>query len=248
MDILGLDVGGSGIKGALVDTEHGRFITDRHRVATPQPATPESVIAVATEIVQHFAWHGPIGCGFPAAVKHGVIHTAANIAPDWIGQPGQYLLQQAVGAPVWLLNDADAAGLAEMRFGAGREQTGLVLVVTLGTGIGTALFIDGQLVPNTELGHIEIRGKEAEKRASDAIRKRKNLDWAAWAERLDEYLETMNRLFWPDVIILGGGVSKHHEHYIPLLKVRTRVVPAELRNDAGIIGAAMAARHYLVTA
>lgn len=244
MHILGLDIGGSGIKGALVDSESGALLTARHRIVTPQPATPEAVADVTAQIVTHFAWQGPLGCGFPAVVKAGVTCTAANVSPRWLGAHAQQMLEHATGCPTLILNDADAAGLAEMRFGAGRERQGLVLIITLGTGIGTALFVDGHLVPNTELGHIEIRGKEAEKRASDGVRRRKKLNWQAWAVRVDEYLRRMEQLFWPDLIIIGGGVSKSAEKFLPLLTVHTEIVPAQLRNDAGIIGAAFAAAQH----
>jgi len=240
MQVLGLDIGGSGIKGNVIETSTGSMLQERYRLPTPQPVLPNAVVETVAAVVRHFNWQGPVGCGFPAVIHDGVILTAANIAPEWIGQNGQDLLAQATGCQVLLLNDADAAGLAEMRFGAGKGRQGLVLVITLGTGIGTALFCNGQLVPNTELGHIELRGKEAEKRASDGIRKAKKLSWLKWAERLDEYLLTMERLFWPNLIILGGGVSKSYKNFIPFLTCKTEIVPAQLRNEAGIIGSALA--------
>ncbi|NJN65746.1 MAG: ROK family protein [Chloroflexaceae bacterium] len=245
MQVLGLDVGGSGIKGALVDTRMGTMITERHRIPTPQPATPAAVVETIAAITGHFGWCGPVGCGFPAVVKGGVVLTAANIDSGWVGLPGKRLLEEATGCPVWLLNDADAAGMAEMVFGAGQGQRGLVLVITLGTGIGTAVFSDGHLVPNIELGHIELHGKDAETYASDGVRKKKDLTWEQWAHRVDEYLHTVERLLWPDLMIIGGGVSKKHEKFLPLLTAKTPVVPAVLRNEAGIIGAALAARHSL---
>lgn len=241
MHLFGLDIGGSGIKGAVVDVHRGELVAPRFRIPTPDPAIPEGVAAVAAQVVAHFAWRGPIGCGFPAVIKRGVVHTAANISPGWIGVDGAQVLTQAVGSPVHLLNDADAAGLAELRFGAGRERSGLILMLTVGTGIGTALFIDGTLVPNTELGHIEVRGKEAEARASDAVRERKKLSWKAWARRFDEYLHTIAGLLWPDLIIIGGGASREFARFADQLTVKVEVVPAQLRNDAGIIGAALAA-------
>jgi polyphosphate glucokinase len=241
MQVLGLDIGGSGIKGAIVDVDGGALATARYRLPTPVPATPEAVVATAAEVAGQFGWHGLIGCGFPAVIKGGVVHTAANVAPEWIGANGQQMLEQATGAAVTLLNDADAAGIAEMRLGAGREQDGVVLMLTIGTGIGTALFIDGKLVPNTELGHIEIRGKDAERRASAGARERKGWRYAEWAPRFDEYLQRISALLWPDLIILGGGASRDYDKFAPLLTVKTRVVPAQLLNEAGIIGAALAA-------
>jgi polyphosphate glucokinase len=193
------------------------------------------------EIVDGFSWGGPIGCGFPAAVKHGVIHTAANVSDKWIGFNLELALLELTGCKTMVLNDADAAGLAEMRFGAGRDQDGVVLVVTLGTGIGTAMFVDGRLVPNLEFGHIEIGGKEAEDWAAAVVRKQAKLSWEDWSKRVNQYLNTMEQLAWPDLIIVGGGVSKKHERFFPYLTLRTRVVPAEMRNEAGIIGAALAA-------
>lgn len=245
MHILGLDVGGSGIKGAVIDTQMGRLITERHRIETPHPASPEAVVETVVKIVEHFSWSGLVGCGFPAVVKDGTVHTASNIAPEWVGVEGQQMLEGATGCSVWLVNDADAAGVAEMHFGAGRGQHGLVIIMTFGTGIGTSLFIDGRLVPNTELGHIEIRGKDAERRAADGVRKSKSLEWDEWAQRVDEYLLVMERLFWPDLFIVGGGVSKKSQKFFPLLTVQTPVVHAHLLNEAGMIGAAVAAELQL---
>jgi polyphosphate glucokinase len=241
MQVLGLDIGGSGIKGAIVDVTTGALVTPRHRIPTPAPATPEAVVETATLVALHFNWQGPVGCGFPAVIKDGIVHTAANISPRWIGINGQHMFEQATGSSVTLLNDADAAGIAEMRVGAGRGRSGLVLMLTVGTGIGTALFLDGKLVPNTELGHIEIRGKDAERRASDGARERKHWNYEEWAPRFDEYLRHISALLWPDLIIVGGGASKGFERFAALLTVHIEVVPAQLRNEAGIIGAAIAA-------
>ena len=241
MEALGIDIGGSGIKGAPVDTETGHLLTGRFRIPTPQPATPEAVIAVTAQVVQHFDWKGPIGCGFHAVVKAGQVFTAANVASSWIGVRIEDELARTIGTPVRVINDADAAGLAEMRWGAGRNRAGVVLIVTLGTGIGSALFVDGKLVPNTEFGHIEIRGKEAEDRAAESVRERKQLSWKRWAKRVDEYLDMMERLVWPDLIIIGGGVSADAEKFVPLLSSRAEIVPAQLLNNAGIAGAALAA-------
>jgi polyphosphate glucokinase len=241
MKILGIDIGGSGIKGALVNTDGGELLTDRYRLPTPDPAKPDPMAATVAKIVQHFDWQGPVGCGFPAVVKEGVVHTAANVSKQWIGVNANQLIQGATHCPAVVINDADAAGLAEMRFGAGRDQSGVVLVVTLGTGIGTALFSSGQLVPNLELGHLEIRGVDAEELASDAARQRQDMSWEKWAKRVDLYLTTLERLLWPDLIIVGGGVSKKYDKFLPLLTLRTKVVPAEMRNEAGIVGAALGA-------
>lgn len=241
MEILGIDVGGSGIKGAPVDTEAGALSAPRFRVPTPTPARPGQVAEAVAEIVRNFDWHGPVGCGFPSAVREGKVLTAANIHKSWLGTDATSLFTEATDCPVTLVNDADAAGLAEMSFGAGKNRPGVVLVVTVGTGLGTALFTDGCLLPNAELGHIEIDGVDAEWRASDAARKRDDLSWKKWAQRLDRYLQTLNALLWPDLIILGGGVSKKADRFVPLLTVNTEVVPAQLQNEAGIIGAAMAA-------
>jgi len=242
MEILGIDIGGSGVKGAPVDLDRGELTGERLREATPQPAHPERVLATVTKVVEHFAWDGPVGCGFPGVVRHGHVHTAANLDPSWIGTDLRAELSAALGTPVTVLNDADAAGLAELRYGAGRGRRGVVLMLTIGTGIGSALFIDGRLVPNTELGHLEIRGKTAEVRASDRTREQKDLSWKRWAERLDELLARVQLHLWPDLVILGGGVSKKHEKFLPLLQSPLEIVPAELRNDAGIVGAALAAQ------
>ncbi|HEX9923359.1 MAG TPA: ROK family protein, partial [Anaerolineae bacterium] len=186
-------------------------------------------------------WQGPVGCTFPAIIKGGVTYSAANVDSDWIGINGQKLLAGKTGCLVRLLNDADAAGIAEMKFGAGKDHNGVVIMLTFGTGIGSAIFVDGRLVPNTEFGHMEIRGKDAEDRASDRIRKDKALNWKEWAARIDEFLQRMELLFSPDLFIIGGGVSKKYENFLHLLNTQARIVPAKMRNQAGIIGAAMAA-------
>jgi len=243
MAVLGIDIGGSGIKGALVDLDAGDFLGERHRIKTPEKSTPSAVAEVILELVRHFQYDGPIGCGFPAVIRDGVACSAANIDQKWIGTNADQLFSESTGNPVYTLNDADAAGLAEMTYGVGREQQrGVVLMLTLGTGIGTALFLDGKLLPNTELGHVEIRGKDAERRASDAARKKKGLTFYQWSERLQEVLDTYEKLFSPDVIIVGGGVSKHADEFLPLLKTRAVLKPAYLRNKAGTIGAAVYAR------
>lgn len=241
MHVFGLDIGGSGVKGAPVDIATGSLLAERYRIPTPQPAAPRALIATAAEVVAYFGWEGPVGCGFPAVIKAGVVKTAANVAPEFIGFDLGSGLREALGCPVSVLNDADAAGLAEMRWGAGRGVDGVVLMITLGTGIGTALFVKGQLVPNTELGHIELRGKDAELRASDRVREQKELSWKEYAKRVDEYLGAMERLFWPDLIIIGGGVSKYADKFIPRLSLSAPVVPAQMQNNAGIAGAALTA-------
>ena len=241
MDVLGIDIGGTGIKGAPVNLETGQLLSKRHRVLTPQPATPEAVIETATALVKYFNWKGPIGCGFPAVIKQGVVHTASNIDASWIGVSAENMMKQATGLPVTFLNDADAAGLAEMHFGAGKDHKGVVIIVTLGTGIGTSLFINGVLVPNTELGHIELEGKDAELSAADSARTKKELSWKKWGVQVNTYLLALEALLWPDLIIIGGGASKKHDRFFPQFTVNTPTVPAQLRNEAGTIGAALAA-------
>ena len=247
MEILGIDIGGSGIKGAPVDVKKGRLTADRFRIPTPQPSNPDAVGETMAEIAKHFGWKGPIGCTFPAVVKKGIVHSAANVDKAWIGVNGRDLFEKETGCPVLLLNDADAAGYAEMRFGAGWQRSGVVFVLTLGTGIGSAVFTDGVLLPNTELGHMQIlcdkRGLvEAEDHASDRARKEEKLTWKAWAKRLNTLLGTLEALFSPDLFILVGWVSKKHPNYLTLLKTREEVMPADLLNEAGIVGAALAAK------
>ncbi len=238
--ILGIDIGGSGIKGAPVDIEKGELVAERMRIPTPRPASPEKVSKVVAELVAHFQWTGQVGCTFPGVVKEGVVRTAANVHKSWIDTDCRSLFEQRTECAVTVLNDADAAGMAEMAFGAGRGQQGLVMMVTLGTGIGTALFMDGQLVPNSELGHLIVRGEDAEERASDRARSKNSWSWKKWAKRLDEYLDYVESLLNPDLFILGGGVSKKHERFLGYLDTRAPIVPAEMRNEAGIVGAALA--------
>lgn len=240
MEILGIDIGGSGIKGALVDSETGRLLTDRERLATPVPSTAKAMSAAARQMCEGFGWKGPIGIGFPAIIRGQTICTAANIDEGWIGLNGNDIFSEATGCPVKLLNDADAAGLAEVLFGAGRNQTGSLLVLTAGTGIGSALFHRGALFPNTEFGHIEMNGMVAEKYAAAAIRKDEDLSWEAWGARFNEYLQKMERLLAPDVIIIGGGISRKFEKFESYLKTTATLLPAQLFNDAGIVGAALA--------
>jgi len=238
---LGVDIGGTGIKAAPVDVIAGKLLADRVRVLTPHPATPDSVTAVVADLVEQIPSTGPIGIAFPAAVKDGVTLSAANVDRAWINADASRAFRLATKRPVTVINDADAAGLAEMHHGAAADEDGVVIVLTLGTGIGCALFANSVLVPNTELGHLPIRGKDAEKRASDAARSTKGYSWKKWAEKLNEYLLTMERLFHPDLFVLGGGAVKNAEKFFPYLRTRTRLVPAALGNNAGIIGAAMAA-------
>jgi polyphosphate glucokinase len=241
MAIIGIDIGGSGIKGAPVDVTQGTLTEERFRVETPQPSDVNRVVAAVAEVAGHFGTAERIGITFPGVVLGGVTRTAANVDKSWLGAPAQDLFAQAVGAPVTLLNDADAAGVAEMRFGAGRGRRGVTVMLTLGTGIGSAIFIDDRLVPNTEFGHIEVDGEDAEERASAHAREVDKLGWGKWAKHVERYLKEIEKLLNPDLIIIGGGVSKKSEKFLPLIDIRTPVVPAVLLNEAGIIGAALAA-------
>jgi polyphosphate glucokinase len=238
---FGVDIGGSGIKGCLVDLEKGQLIGERLRIETPQPALPDPVFEVVARIVDHFSWTDRVGVTFPGVMKEGVAHTAANVDKSWIGTDVDGGLDALIPGTVETLNDADAAGIAEMRYGAGRDRSGVVLMLTFGTGIGSALFADGHLVPNTEFGHIQVDGEDGEGRASAAAREREDLSYPEWAQRVDRYLDVLEAGLWPDLIIVGGGVSKKAHKWVPLLSTRTPVVPAQLLNDAGIVGAALAA-------
>ena len=242
MQVLGIDVGGSGIKGAPVYIKTGKLLAERVRIKTPKGAEPQPVADVVAEIAKSFQWTEPIGIGFPAPIKGGVTLMAANVSEKWVGTNADELFTKTTGCDCTMINDADAAGLAEMKFGAGKGQLGTVIMVTLGTGIGTAIFYRGSLLPNTEFGHLEMNGKDAEHRASDAVRQRAELSWKKYAKRLNKYLSAMENLFWPDLFIIGGGISKESEKYIPLLKIKTPVIPAQFLNEAGIVGAALAAR------
>ena len=238
---LGIDIGGSGIKGAPVDMARGQFARDRLRFETPRISTPDAVAEVVARIAAHFAddtGDSPIGVTLPAVVTKGVVRTAANIDPAWVGTDVQKLLSDRLGRPVTVVNDADAAGVGELQFGAARNAGGLVLISTMGTGIGSALVYDGVLVPNSELGHLEIDGRDAESRAASSVRDDKNLSWPEWAERLQRYYSHVEDLLWPDLIVVGGGVSKKAEKFLPLLHLRAPIVAAQLQNSAGIIGAA----------
>jgi polyphosphate glucokinase len=239
--VLGIDIGGTGIKGAPVDVEKGELVGDRLRIPTPEGGSPGDVARVVAEIVAHFDTTGPVGCTFPAVVQHGIARTAANVDPAWIGTNAQELFQEQVPRPFVVVNDADAAGIAEMQFGVGQGVKGTVMMITLGTGIGSALFTDGVLVPNTEFGHLDIRGKAAEARASEKVREDHDLGWDKWAKRVNEVLAHLEALLCPDLFIIGGGVSKKSDKFLPHLDTRADVVPAQLLNQAGIVGAALAA-------
>lgn len=247
MNVLGIDIGGSGVKGAPVDSDAGEFTHERTRIETPQPSTVDALVATvarvaaAVEADSSTAGIGPIGVTFPGVVTSGVVRTAANLDASWVGADAATLFTRAIGRPVHVINDADAAGVAEMAFGAGRGARGTTLMLTFGTGIGSALFHDGTLVPNTEFGHIEVHGKDAERRASAKAREDKDMSWGKWSHRVEDYLEHIERLLSPQLIIIGGGVSKHPEKFFPNLSTHAKLVPAALANDAGIIGAALAA-------
>ena len=245
MDILGIDIGGSGIKGAIVNAATGELVTERLRSPSPATFHPDEVVAVTADLVKQFDYSGPIGVGFPAVVMRGNVMTppTALAFPGWESVNLAERLSAATGCPVTVGNDADVACLAEIHFGAGKDQTGLVMVFTIGTGIGSAVFFNGQIIPNSELGRLYLRDskKTIEQLASDRIREEQKLNWKEWGERLNQYFQYVDLLFWPDVIIIGGGVSKKHEKFFPYIKVRARLLPAAFRNEAGIVGAAMAA-------
>jgi polyphosphate glucokinase len=236
---FGIDIGGSGMKAAPVRLATGELTAERFKIVTPQPASPDNMTPVIAELVDHFEWKGQVGVTFPGIVRHGIIHSAANLDKKWIGVDADTLFSKACGDDVHVVNDADAAGLAEVRFGAGRDVAGVVIVLTFGTGIGSGMFVDGVLVPNTELGHLEIDGHDAEDKAAASARDREDLSWKDWAKRVQRYLETVVALFSPSLIILGGGASRKADKWVPLLDVGTDIVPAALENEAGIVGAAL---------
>jgi polyphosphate glucokinase len=239
---FGVDIGGTGIKGATVDLDTGKLVTDRVRILTPQPSTPDAVAKVVADVVAKSDYSGPVGCTFPAVVKDGVAKTAANVDKSWVGTSISSVVSKALsGAAVTAINDADAAGIAEVRFGAGQGVNGVVVMLTIGTGIGSAVFLDGKLVPNTELGHIEVDGHDGERRASETAREEHGWSRHDWAKHFNRYLEVLEGLLWPDLIILGGGVSKEPDKFMPLLEAKAKLIPAALANTAGIIGAALAA-------
>ena len=246
---IGIDIGGTGIKGAIVNVRKGELVSERIKYATPVGGRPDDIAAVVKQLIddlQGSTRNLAVGICFPAVVQHGKTMSAANVSKEWIGFDADAHFERVLGRRVHVLNDADAAGVAELKFGAGKGKRGLTIMTTLGTGIGTALFIDGHLVPNAELGHIEIDGVDYETKASFAAKERENLDWSSWAERLQKYYGTLERLFSPDLIIVGGGVSKNHQEFLPKLSLRSAIVPAQKRNNAGILGAAWIAadRHY----
>jgi len=238
---IGIDIGGTGIKGALVNTKKGVLVGDRVRFETPAGGRPDDIARVVGELIAALDGansNTPVGICFPAVVQHGTTMSAANVSTEWIGLNAAELFSQSLGRHVHILNDADAAGLAEVKFGAAKKRKGLVMMTTLGTGIGTAIFIDGKLVPNAELGHLEIEGVDYETKASYAAKEREDLSWDSWAERLQKYYGKLEALFSPDLFIVGGGVSKHHDQFLPKLKLRAEIIPALKRNNAGILGAA----------
>lgn len=236
---FGIDIGGTGMKAAPVDLTTGELAGDRYRIDTPQPAVPGAMADVVTELVEHFGWTGPVGVAFPTVVRHGIVHSAANISSEWIGVDVDALFTEASGCEVSVLNDADAAGLAEMRYGAGRGRTGVVIVLTFGTGIGSGFFVDGVLAPNSELGHLEVDGMVGERRAAASARSRDDLSWSEWAERVQRYLTEVVKLFSPELIIVGGGASKKPDKWVPLLDIDTEIAVASMANNAGIVGAAL---------
>jgi polyphosphate glucokinase len=239
---FGIDVGGSGIKGGIVDLETGQLIGDRIKLLTPQPATPSAVAKTIAEVVKAFGWTGPLGVTYPGVVTHGVVQTAANVDKSWIGTNATEIIGAELdGQQVTVLNDADAAGLAEERYGAGKNLTGLVVLLTFGTGIGSAVIHNGTLIPNTEFGHLEVGGKEAEKRAASSVKEKNDWSFEKWAKEVTKVLVSIENAMWPDLFIAGGGISRKADKWVPLLENRTRVVPAALLNTAGIVGAAMAA-------
>lgn len=243
--VFGIDIGGTGVKGAPVDLGSGELAADRLKIKTPRPATPQAVAGVVEEIAASFTGmlgDSPIGIAIPAVCQHGVARSAANIDPSWVDTDVDALFTERLGRPVHVVNDADAAGVAEARYGVARDVPGLVILTTLGTGIGTALLLDGRLVPNSELGHLEIDGFDAEQRAAQSAKEREKLTYPQWAERLQRYYSHVENLFWPDLFVVGGGISKSAEKFLPLLDLRTPIVPAKLRNSAGIVGAAWLAR------
>lgn len=239
---FGVDVGGSGIKGGIVDLDTGTLVGDRFKLATPQPATPEAVAATVAAVVREFGWTGKLGVTYPGVVTGGVVRTAANVDKAWIGTNAAEAISAVLdGQPVTVLNDADAAGLAEERYGAGKDNSGIIVLLTFGTGIGSAVIHNGVLLPNTEFGHLEVGGKEAEHRAASSVKERKEWNYQRWTEEVTKVLVTIENAIWPDLFIAGGGISRKADRWIPMLKNRTPVVPAALLNSAGIVGAAMAA-------
>ena len=246
MEILGIDVGGTGIKGALVDAETGKLTTERYRIPTPNPATPEAVATTVKQIVNHFNWKGLVGCGFPTPLQHGKCQTGGNLHKKWKGVQVDELFKSTSGNDFYIVNDADAAGLAEINFGAGKDKKGVVIMITLGTGIGSGVFLDGKLLPNTELGHVlHKNGKIFEKYAADSARKKYELSRKEWGKRLHEYFKHINLILSPDLIIVGGGASKKFDKFEAKINIKVPIIAAEAENEAGIIGAALAAKYHI---
>jgi polyphosphate glucokinase len=241
MAVLGIDIGGSGIKGAPVDTRAGRLVEDRFRVKTPRSGEPDAVVECIGAVAEHWNWRGPVGVTFPGVVRDGVIGTAVNLHPSWVGTNLPALLEERLGLAAVALNDADAAGVAEVAHGAAKGVPGLVVVLTFGTGVGSAMLIDGRLVPNTEIGHLELGGADAERQVAESVREKKGWSWKKWAGHANDYLALVEKLFWPDLIVVGGGIAKQPDDWLPLLETRAPVRVAALGNLAGIVGAAMAA-------
>lgn len=238
---FGIDIGGTGMKAAVVDLETGELVTDRFRIDTPKPATPDAMADVVVQLARHHGWEGGVGCAFPAVVRHGIVESAANIDKSWLEVDADQIFTDALGLGVHMINDADAAGLAEVHYGAVRDRQGVVMMVTLGTGIGTGLFVDGMLVPNTELGHVELDGHDAEYRAAASARKRHDWSWKHWASHVEHYLQHLEKLVSPDLFIIGGGVSKRPDKWLPHISIKTEIVVASMANNAGIVGAALIA-------
>jgi polyphosphate glucokinase len=240
---FGIDVGGSGVKGGIVDLDTGQLVGERHKILTPQPSTPDAVARTISAVVRHFDWQGPLGVTYPGVVTDGVVRTAANVDKSWIGANAARVIGDALGGqPVTVLNDADAAGLAEERYGAGKDNAGLIVLLTFGTGIGSAVIRDGVLLPNTEFGHLEVGGMEAEHRAASSVKDRKQWSYERWTKEVTKVLVAIENAIWPDLFIVGGGISRKADKWVPLLQCRTPVIAATLQNTAGIVGAAMAAK------
>ena len=245
MRILGVDIGGTGIKAAIIETQTGELVSEHKRIPTPKPATPQNIAESLSQLVTEFAWSGPIGCGFPATVHHGVAYSASNIDPSWINTDAQTLFSQITGQPCFVVNDADAAGMAEMRFGAGQNNRGVTILLTIGTGIGSAVFVNGQLHPNTELGHVRFGDSIAERYCAESVRIKLNLSWQEWGTRFNEYLNHLEFVFNPDRFIIGGGIAEHMTQFQPYLHTKALILPARSLNQAGIIGAALFAESQI---
>lgn len=245
MRILGVDIGGTGIKAAIIETQTGELVSEHKRIPTPKPATPQNIAESLSQLVAEFTWSGPIGCGFPATVHHGIAYSASNIDPSWINTDAQTLFSQVTGQPCLVVNDADAAGMAEMRFGAGQNNRGVTILLTIGTGIGSAVFVNGQLHPNTELGHVRFGDSIAERYCAESVRIKLNLSWQEWGTRFNEYLNHLEFVFNPDRFIIGGGIAEHMTQFQPYLHTKALILPARSLNQAGIIGAALFAESQI---